>query len=367
MSKQTITVTVESAPHAEDLVGVMLTRPAPSGGSFLIDQRVERAVWDQMKAAGARYYSRDDLEDFDMFDAEPGWRYRIEALRILLRAGFTLHVCGQDVGTAEELDALFSAQGQAAYKARRAADKAERERKARDAKEQKQRDDAEKEAAYASWKATHLAGLVRTYANDHVLSWERVAHFDGPGTWYTTGDTWYKAEVEGHVCYQCHYGNAIASYAPQAIADLWCDAHWRAFVRDVYNGDQSAAARQVLIDSLRDYIGSDVAKRLIEIHGPQFFAQLAGATEWWIYGKDMLDWAGQAARHYGVQHVYLTAINTGSLPFTTGRFHLPDSKLVQSYWRHPDGRIIAKGYRENETAVVNVADLPPSIQKLINS
>jgi hypothetical protein len=90
--REVIVVECESAPHSEDLSGAILNGPAPNGGSFLVGYRVERALWDRMKAAGAVYYGREALEDFDMFFAEPGWRYSLGAVAELIKAGFAVQI-----------------------------------------------------------------------------------------------------------------------------------------------------------------------------------------------------------------------------------------------------------------------------------
>ena len=90
--REIIEVDCESAPHTQDLSGVILNSPAPSSGSFLVNYRVERNVWSKMKTQGAVYYDRDTLEDFDMFYHEPGWRYSIGAVAELVDAGFAVKI-----------------------------------------------------------------------------------------------------------------------------------------------------------------------------------------------------------------------------------------------------------------------------------
>lgn len=363
-SKKQIRVTVESEPHAENIKNVLLNRPAPNGGSFLIGARIERPIWDKMKAAGAHHLSADDLEDFDMFGSEPGWRYGIAALRVLLASGYNLLVRGETVTNAEQLDAMFTEEAKAAYRAKRAAERKAAEQAKLDEKARKQAEADAKGAEYMAWKAERLTGLVETFAVG-AANWEKVAFFDRdtPGTWYTTGDAWYQAEVEGQTVYKRSYGNAEIAYAPQAVVDQWISGKWNWYVNDLHGGNETIAAQHVLVDSTQDYIGSDIAKRLIEIRGAQYFVDLATQTEWRVFGKDILDWAGKAARHYGVDVVYLTGINVGIEQYTTGEFLLSTGKQVQSYWRHPNGQIIAKGYYDRETEVVTVEQLPAVIQK----
>ena len=74
----------ESAPHDEDLSGVILNRPAPNGGLFILTHRVPADIFNQIKPFGA-YWDRDWLEECDMFTAEPGWRFSAKAVQELAR------------------------------------------------------------------------------------------------------------------------------------------------------------------------------------------------------------------------------------------------------------------------------------------
>lgn len=76
--------TMESAPHDADLSNIILNSPAPSSGSFTLDHRVSESVFNQIKPF-ARYYSAEYIEDCDMFGSEPGWRFGIEAVRLLAK------------------------------------------------------------------------------------------------------------------------------------------------------------------------------------------------------------------------------------------------------------------------------------------
>ncbi|HEX8185670.1 MAG TPA: hypothetical protein VF747_12985, partial [Blastocatellia bacterium] len=107
--RELILVECESAPHSKDLSGVILNSPAPQGGSFLIGRRLDRALWEKMKAAGAVYLNSETLEDFDMFGAEPGWRYSIGAVAELIKAGFAVRIGGEVCVNVQQLHELFRA------------------------------------------------------------------------------------------------------------------------------------------------------------------------------------------------------------------------------------------------------------------
>jgi hypothetical protein len=106
--REIIIVECESRPHKQDLSNAILNAPAPQGGSFLVGKRVDRALWERMKTAGAVYYDRETLEDFDMFDAEPGWRYDIAAIAELIAAGYAVRIDREVFITREALNAHFS-------------------------------------------------------------------------------------------------------------------------------------------------------------------------------------------------------------------------------------------------------------------
>jgi hypothetical protein len=74
----------ESAPHDEDLSGVVLNRPAPRSGLFTIEQRLSPELFARIKKFGT-YWDREWLDDCDMFYHEEGWRYGEEAIGELLK------------------------------------------------------------------------------------------------------------------------------------------------------------------------------------------------------------------------------------------------------------------------------------------
>ena len=98
-----ITVECESRPHTQDLSGVILNSPAPQGGSFLVYYEVPKKTWAKMKEQGAKYYDAEFLEDMDMFEHQPGWRYSIGAIGELITAGFAVKIGKQVFITIESL------------------------------------------------------------------------------------------------------------------------------------------------------------------------------------------------------------------------------------------------------------------------
>ena len=81
----------ESHPHKEDLTEKILNAPAPQGGSFTLEHRVEKDVFSIIAQYGT-YYNAETIEDFDMFGQETGWRFTVDALRALVKEGRTVYV-----------------------------------------------------------------------------------------------------------------------------------------------------------------------------------------------------------------------------------------------------------------------------------
>lgn len=351
----TIRVYIESKPHTESLDGVVLNRPAPQGGAFLINTRVPREVWDAMKQAGAWYLSQDDLDDFDMFEALPGWRYTLNALAVLVRAGYPLVVRGETVTTEDALRAMFTAEAQAAYYDRLQAERDAEAQQARKDDERRQAEAARKGAEYAGWQAEQLTGLVETFAAPRrgEVEWQQIAYFAGdvPGAWHTTGDTWYTAEVDGQPVYLKEYGNASVCYAPQAIADAWVRANWNWRVQDVYRGDEVEAARWVLRRDGGNCIGDDIATRLVALYGAEHFAEIARRKEWLLATLSSIqrEEAEATAAKYGIRLVVLEP-EKGYRGYEAMRQFDSDAEPgehAQMLWRDPTtGQWYAQSYRD---------------------
>lgn len=86
----------ESAPHNEDLSEVILTRPCPNSGSFILTHRIPAEVFSKIKKFGV-YYDPDFLDECDMFWSAPGWRFGKEAIETLLRDNFKVFVDYEEV------------------------------------------------------------------------------------------------------------------------------------------------------------------------------------------------------------------------------------------------------------------------------
>lgn len=262
-------------------------------GCFTISTRLPRDLWSKLKP-NAWYISQDDIDDEDAFDLVPGWHYSVTALKTLLSEGHALKMYGEDIIDISRLNYLLSEEQQQQRKDRQATESAESERLANELKMAVEVSRAAKEEAYIQWKENNLAGLTRIFAGPgEVVEWEKTAYFDTdtPGAWYTTGDLYESAIVEGQTVYRCSYGNAVAWYAPQSLVDQWCESD---FAKRVAEYGLPKAARWVLEynENFADCIWGDIAVRLVQIHGAEYFAQEARKEEWRILpfngGYDMV-------------------------------------------------------------------------------
>lgn len=380
----TTTLDTEPADGADDddreLVRVEVdTVPVGTApGAFRVHKRLPADVWKKMKAAHAWYLDREQLDDFDRFGETPGWRYSLDAIKVLLASGYALNIRGERVTKTARLDDMFSARGIAEYRQRIAKEQAERNRKITAEKEAKKVAASNAAAAFDAWTSEHLDGLVKTYALDGRdntgIEWQHVASFgsDTPGTWSTTGNEYYSAVVDGCAVYKCYYGNAVVAYAPQHIVDEWCNLY-EVWLIDVYDGGIVQAARKILIDSLQDYIGSDMAARLVQMRGAEHYVQIATSEMWYEFEKDHTGWTQQAADAYGFRLHQLTE----KIPMSIN-LHSRDTRhettrggVITSYWYDRDADvIIARGWRIEHYEAVSLPDLPQpvrdSIEEYIN-
>ena len=248
------------------------------GGCFTIATRLPTLLWAKLKM-DAWYISQDDIDDEDAFDLTPGWRYTRNALVTLVREGHTLKMYGEEVSSIDRLNYLLSNDHQRLLEDRQSKEAEEADRLAKEAEVKR----AFKGDEYNQWKASHLGGLVGVYTGPSGVEWKKVAYFDSetPGAWYTTGDTWCSTLIGNQVVYQCEYGNAVVWYAPQPLADQWCEDN---FARRVATYGLPKAARWVLEhhEQYAECIGGDVATRLVQIHGAEYFAEEARKWEWLV-------------------------------------------------------------------------------------
>lgn len=355
---ETIYVNVEMEPHREDLSGEILNRPAPNSGAFLIPRRVERRVWDRMKAAGAWYWSEEDLEDFDMFLASPGWRYSFGALKILLEEGYELDIDGESAGSVEELERMFSAPERGRYHDRKKREHQERLEREAEEKRLKEEEKARKGEEYEAWRAERKSGLEETYTGPGSnFDWgERIAFFDKetPKAWYTTGDSWYEAEVAGEKVYRREYGNAVLFYGSRRILDEWIERDFAERERE-YGKVKAAQHALRLAGEYPDggVVGANDAIRIIELRGEE--AMVAQATEepWYLReGTNLPEReAEMLISRYGIESITLKAHPYPGYEVLSRITH-PEAldssgkpQNTQRLWMRPeDGRIIGETY-----------------------
>jgi hypothetical protein len=137
---------------------------------------------------------------------------------------------------------------------------------------------------YKQWQEETLVGLVETTAELPVKleDWKYMLSTDRAVGWIGTGDAWYQATVFGKTVYKVSYGNACKFYASQEIVDQAILQKWNEW--SATYGDIKEA-RQVLFEA-GPYgwhcYGSDIPKRLAELHGLDYYISIASREPWFI-------------------------------------------------------------------------------------
>lgn len=313
------------------------TNPRTTSGIFLIHTRLGKDIWACVKPH-ANYISQDDLDDMDIFDDVPHWEYTISAVRALINNKTE----GRDAKTGEMgrvvecvvIDGIEFTDTKSLsdhYTPEKVAERetikqqmiaAAKQNAIEDAKaaEIAKRQAAEAAfiagAAYEAWKDERLAGLVESFAPINA-DFKPFASFgkNVPGTWYTTGDNWLIATVDGYTVYRCDYGNATKYYAPQPIIDAACIAEWE---QSSARSGKTNRARSILntyekyVKTNRSVIGSDIVRRLVELLGLQYFVDLARSEDWvMIYQGNLVNQHDDIAiaKTYGINVVMLQPVD----------------------------------------------------------
>lgn len=267
-------------------------------GMVRLSHRLARDQWNSI-AAYFRYISDDDAEDMGLWNLPAGW-----------------YLTSDD--DAPEVERILGIKQEMSLAAQDAHAEEERKLAAQRLIEQEQRDAERKQeltqlgGEYASFRERITAGLVKTTAAPPAfreLHWMLIASYPAgtPGAWYTTGDDWYSAEVADQTVYRYVYGNATLFYATQELVDQWIAAEWQWLVGSVYEGDEAAAARSVLRRYQSGSFGHDVADRLVELRGLNYFLTLARSSEWLI-GVANRDHYLKVAQQYDLPYALMTAV-----------------------------------------------------------
>lgn len=264
--------------------------PSPEGrGAFRIAQRIEKSVWEKMKSS-AWHLCEDDLEDMDMFNVDPGWRYSLDALYVLLSTGSQIEIYSEIVTTPEGILALFTPEAKQArlLRAKQEAEEAARAQRLAEVEAWHERTAAG--AAYALWVEEITSGFARTtIAPPAGGDWALIncVAVGTPGSWYSTGDAWYRS-ADGVL--RKDYGNAVVYFARQSEIDAWVLAKDDGSVR---------YARHVLVYHGYGVFGSDVADRLVELNGIEHYIERACREPWFFIAKNVSSRERDAAAHYG--------------------------------------------------------------------
>jgi hypothetical protein len=308
------------------------------GGPFRLNNRVDTQTWNKVKQFFT-YYDEDWLEDVGLFFLDAGW------------------YTSEDKVT--QIEEILNIPPHNRYAIRSKREELERQVAVIVAAKEKTRHQVEravKGAVYEAWQAQTLGSLVETSAPIAVApnEWQHLVSFDSdtPGTWYTTGDAWYKAEKDGRPVYRRDYGNACLYFAPQEIVDEACRLRWKKWVE---NFGEVNAARYFLTDYYRvrepgmdGCYGDDVARRYVELEGLDKLIQLAGREEWLVgpYSEPLSTF--ETAGLYGLTVTKVAKVETtwsqraALKPEIRGR-----TETVEYVCEHPDGRLFGRTYHGN--------------------
>lgn len=185
----------------------------------------------------------------------------------------------------------------------------EKERLAQIEREEKEKIENElKRKEYAEKIRQLTAGLEKSYVLAPMQCyWEGMYEYiekfidevlvvpSTQGGWHTTGDRWLTGEIEGGRCYYRVYGNTAQLWAPSKIVEFLCRKYHEYRMQ---NEDEIMEyAREVLTDSLQDYIRADVAKVLLRIYSTEYFINLADFDRW----DTKKGWEKEAKDYYSKQ------------------------------------------------------------------
>lgn len=168
----------------------------------------------------------------------------------------------------------------------------------------------EKGAAYTTWRATHLAGLVPCVVPPREVceqtQWDLITVFDHttPGATEYVGDYWSVGDWDGTRLYQRGSGGDTVVWGPPALVDSWLQ-EWMAQQMAMYGTVRAA------IWVLRAHQKPDVAAaatRLAELHGIQHYVALGQAA---APGEIVLEAGKQQAEiavcvQYDFPHIVVT-------------------------------------------------------------
>jgi len=317
-----IRVTCESLPQQPAASGDLLVRPALTGGAFLLDlpadPRLSREILPH-----SWMWTEDDLENLDLFDAPPGRRYTVDALKVLVARGHHLILWdGEAVDTPEDLRAALAPERADAYRVRltaaaaaaHAAEEEEDSRARRVRAAERERHDAFVATGLAglrcttlTWPGEALDGLERA-PDGRIVGILEMAAFDGvrgDGVWYA------RVALPGGEVWLETYGNARRVWLPAARADALYRTWW----------DAGPSPLFALEASLRGFgcLGDDRARWAWDALGEEALVDMARARapyrgDYWTVGVDatvslvyrlriITTWEGREIDGYGDHHL----------------------------------------------------------------
>lgn len=216
--------------------------------------------------------------------------------------------------------------------------RAERERQQRERERERQQRERERErlgAQYQAWVEEQTRGLVYVTTLPAQPKWERLAHFgpEVPGTWYSTGSSWYQA-VNGDRVLMHSYGNAVVYYAPEHVANAGAQRWWELRVGEV--GEQLAALDVLAYTATAAWantLGADVKVRLVALKGRDYFLNIARGKPLLV---GSLRWITPYDRLLGSGEIPLVMLERVKYPLTIDeavRYPSPSGRRPHSIWR----------------------------------
>lgn len=221
--EECINFSCESLPHKEDLSGVILNSPTPKGGAFMTSNQIPAQLFSKIKNAGAcRYYSQEDLEEFDMFYSEHGWRYSIQALKILLDNHIKVKIYNTEITNISEVIAIVEAYRKEQIEKEERFKKAEQERQ-----EKIKREEDEDKNFFNDIFKKHTNTLEKSgYSWDSSVvdkNKELIAKRKH-GEWGLLYKT--KSLITSNDCYIHYFGNASILYADKETVEASWNKIW---------------------------------------------------------------------------------------------------------------------------------------------
>lgn len=255
-------VSPDEVISVEEAEKVVWNSPPPVEARYRLvsgdDKKIDRNTWAKLEK---QYWSADDLEEFDMFFALPGWRLFGNAPEVLRAAGYDVKVVTLKEQAEEQRRLLAAIEEE-------------------EEKERRQREEKRKQAEELLKKET--AGLVKVGEtvdfSDLFVKEQEIKPF---GFWYWSGLDFLSvgcSRLTGEKMVVHGYGNAIDVYCDPKTAEELFRRTWEAYV-EAYGGGELGVVRagfSALVDVrfFANCHGAQASKWIVENMLDQFLPLL---------------------------------------------------------------------------------------------